>query len=160
MKSLFYNFTFILLIYTKHLCSDELINEFNFSAAIDGIYILEDGRKFEALSHEGHIKNNIGNYGIIKCNSLTETKKENLIFLKVICESSINDGNKIWSVLERNNESFNAGIGKSVIIDATGRFKKLKGIKCIYAVTKYDNSSFVKEKCDLPEGLIETLKSD
>ena len=84
MKSLFYNFTFILLIYTKHLCSDELINEFNFSAAIDGIYILEDGRKFEALSHEGHIKNNIGNYGIIKCNSLTETKKENLIFLKVM----------------------------------------------------------------------------
>ena len=62
--------------------------------------------------------------------------------------------------LERNSKSYNAGIGKSVIIDATGRFKKLKGIKCIYAVTKYDNSSFVKEKCDLPEGLIKTLKSD
>ena len=59
--------------------------------------------------------------------------------------------------LERNSKSYNAGIGKSVIIDATGRFKKLKGINCIYAVSRNANSSFVKEKCDLPEGLIEDL---
>ena len=59
--------------------------------------------------------------------------------------------------LETNRKSYNAGIGKPLIINATGRFKKFKGIKCIYAVTRYDNSCFVKEKCDLPEGLIEAL---
>ena len=59
--------------------------------------------------------------------------------------------------LERNSKSYNAGIGKSVIIDATGRFKKLKGINCIYAVTRNDYSSYVKEKYDLPEGLIGAL---
>ena len=139
---------------------DELINEFNFSSTINGIYNLSDGRKFEALGHKGHIKNNIGNYGIIECNSLTEKKKDDLVFLKVICEMSINDGNKIWTILERNSESYNAGIGKSIIIDGTGKFKKLKGISCIYAVTKYQNSSFVKEKCKLPSGLLADIKPD
>ena len=44
--------------------SDQLINEFNFSATIDGLYQLEDGRTFESSSLKGHIKNNIGNKGV------------------------------------------------------------------------------------------------
>lgn len=140
------------------LIASELVNEYNFAAVTDGIYKLEDGRKFEASSLSGHIKNNLGNYGNIRCNSLIETQKKELIFLKVICEITINDGNKIWSVLERSSEEFSAGIGESTIIDATGKFEKLIGIKCVYAVTKYLNSSFVKEKCKLKTGLLEELK--
>ena len=153
---------YLLFIITiqKSLFSDELINEFSFSSKTDGLYKLNDGRKYVAASLQGHTKNNIGNYGIIRCNSLIETKQEDLIFLKVICETSVNDGNKIWSVLERNSDSFKAGIGKSLIIDGTGKFKKLKNTECIYAVTKFKNASFVKEKCKLPTGLLEKIKSN
>ena len=141
------------------LFSGQLINEYNFSSSTNGLYKLEDGRVFEASSLEGHIKNNLGNYGNIRCNSLIETKKSELVFLKVICESSLNDGNTIWSVLERGSSSFKAGIGDSTIIDATGKYKKLKGIKCIYAVTKYKKSSFVKEKCNIKDSVFNQLKS-
>ena len=53
---------FLLSFYIfSHCFSSELINEFNFSASIDGLYKLEDGRTFESSSLKGHIKNNIGN---------------------------------------------------------------------------------------------------
>ena len=107
---------------------------------------------------KGHIKNNIGNYGNINCNSLIEKKKEELIFLRVICESSMNDGNKVWSVLERGSSAFNAGVGESTIIDATGKFKSLVGTKCLYAVTKFKKSSFIKEKCKLKQGILNNFK--
>ncbi|MBF96569.1 MAG: hypothetical protein CFH34_00910 [Alphaproteobacteria bacterium MarineAlpha9_Bin4] len=155
---------FLILILVSHLMigksfSDQLVNEFNFSATIDGLYKLEDGRTFESSSLKGHIKNNIGNYGNIKCNSLIEKNKDKLIFLRVICESSMNDGNKVWSVLERSSSSFKAGVGDSTIIDATGKFKKLIGTKCLYAVTKFKKSSFIKEKCKLEKGVLSVLKN-
>ncbi len=151
---------FLIFLFINKVFSYELINEFNFSSITDGVYKLQDGRKFEASSLNGHIKNNLGNYGNIQCNSLIETKKEKLTFLKVICELSLNDGNKIWTILERSSESFDAGIGESKIIDATGKFTKLKGTKCVYAVTKFLNSSFVIEKCKLKKGLLEDLKKN
>ena len=160
MKIIILLLTILSFINLSNLFSDELINEFNFSAKTNGLYNLNDGRKFEALKLDGHIKNNIGNFGNINCNSLIETKKEELIFLKVICEISLNDGNKIWSVLERDSENYKAGIGNSKIIDGTGKFQKLKGTNCIYAVTKYENSSFVVEKCKLTKGLLDKLKSE
>ena len=45
----------------------QLINEINFSAFNDGLYILKDGREFKVTTLEGHLKNNIGGYGKIKC---------------------------------------------------------------------------------------------
>ena len=44
------------------------------------------------------------------------------------------------------------------MIDATGKYKKLKGTKCIYAVTKYKNSSFVQEKCKINDKIFNELK--
>ena len=62
---------FFLIINT--VSAGQLINEFNFSASTDGLYKLKDGRVFEASSLDGHLKNNIGSYGKIKCNSLIDT---------------------------------------------------------------------------------------
>lgn len=151
--------SYLYLIINKSIAG-QLINEFNFSSTSDGLYKLNDGRVFEASSLDGHIKNNLGNYGKINCNSLIETHKNELIFLKVICEISLDDGNKIWSALERSSSSFKSGIGESTIIDATGRYKKLKGTKCVYAVTKYENSSFVQEKCKINDEIFKKLKND
>ena len=157
MKYKIFLLTFLIL---SKIEASQLVNEFNFSSSTDGLYKLEDGRVFEASSLEGHIKNNLGNYGKIKCNSLIETKEKDLVFLKVICEISINDGNKIWTVLERSSSSFKAGVGQSTIIDATGKFKKLVGTKCVYAVTKYKNSSFVQEKCKISDSIFDELKHE
>ena len=120
MKNIIYIFLLFYLNTTK-LFAGQLVNEFNFSSSNDGIYKLNDGRVFEAASLQGHIKNNLGNYGKIKCNSLIETKNSELVFLKVICEISLNDGNTIWTTLERSSSSFKAGVGESTIIDATGK---------------------------------------
>ena len=55
--------------------------------------------------------------------------------------------------------SFKAGVGESTIIDATGKYSKLIGNKCIYAVTKYKNSSFVKEQCEINDKILSELKN-
>ena len=154
-----YLLSIFLSLFMFSVSASQLINEFNFSASNDGLYKLKDGRIFEASSLDGHLKNNIGNYGKIKCNSLIETKKSELIFLKVICEISLNDGNTIWSVLERSSSSFKAGVGESTVIDATGKYSILIGTKCIYAVTKYKNSSFVKEQCEINDKILSELKN-
>ena len=157
MKNIVYIFLLLYLNTTK-LFTGQLVNEFNFSSSNDGIYKLDDGRVFEAASLQGHIKNNLGNYGKIKCNSLIETKNSELVFLKVICEISLNDGNTIWTTLERSSSSFKAGVGESTIIDATGKYSILKGTKCIYAVTKFKNSSFVQEKCSIKDKILNELR--
>ena len=51
-----------------------------------------------------------------------------------------------------------AGIGESTVIGATGKYKKLEGTKCIYAVTKYKKSSFVQEKCKIDDKVFNELK--
>ena len=74
MKYILY---FLVYLIIAKSFSEQLINEFNFSANIDGLYQLEDGRTFESSSLKGHFKNSIGNYGNIRCNSLIEKKKIN-----------------------------------------------------------------------------------
>ena len=56
--------------------------------------------------------------------------------------------------LEISSSSFKAGVGESTVIDATGKYSKIIGTKCIYAVTKYKNSSFVKEQCEINDKIL------
>ena len=50
-------------------------------------------------------------------------------------------------------------MGEATVFDTTGKYSKLIGTKCIYAVTKYKNSSFVKEQCEIDDQILIKLKN-
>ena len=79
-----YILSIFLSLFMFSVSASQLINEFNFSASNDGLYKLKDGRIFEASSLDGHLKNNIGNYGKINFISLFMPKKVEIFFLKFI----------------------------------------------------------------------------
>ena len=97
----------------------------------------------------GSWTNNLGDYGHIKCMGPIE-KKSNYFKLNHICEYINQDNEKMWHRVNREgNQDADAGVGKSIIFDATGKYKKYIGSECAYAIKYLDNKNFSKSKCEL-----------
>ena len=124
----------------------------------DQVFNLNNGMKIIAFNLEGHTKNNLGYYGQSKCNGIREMQYDKLLKLNVFCEIIFQDGSKIWSKSERSGELNQAGVGRSIFIDASSKLKSLIGTECIYAVNKVLNSDFFKAKCKISEEIFNKLK--
>ena len=117
-------------------------------------YILEtftysNESTYSIYKGEGSWTNNLGDYGHIKCMGPIE-KKSNYFKLNHICEYINQDNEKMWHRVKREgNQDADAGVGKSIIFDATGKYKKYIGIECPYAIKYLDNKNFSKNKCKL-----------
>ena len=119
---------------------------------------LNNGMKIIAFNLEGHTRNSLGYYGKTKCNGIREMYDNKLLNLNVICEVTFQDGSKIWSKSEREEDLNEARVGQSKFIDATDKLKDLIGIECIYVVNKVLDSDFVKTKCKMTDSLFNKLK--
>ena len=98
---------------------------------------------------EGSWTNNLGDYGHIKCMGPIEKNSSNFK-LDHICEYINQDNDKMWHKVNREgNQDADAGVGKSIIFDATGKYKKYIGSECPYAIKYLDNKNFSKNKCKL-----------
>ena len=98
---------------------------------------------------EGSWTNNLGDYGHIKCMGPIE-KDFNYFKLNHICEYINQNNEKMWHRVNREgNQDADAGVGESIIFDATGKYKKYVGSKCPYAIKYLDNKNFSKSKCKL-----------
>ena len=98
---------------------------------------------------EGSWINNLGDYGHIKCMGPIE-KNYNYFKLNHICEYINQNNEKMWHRVNREgNQDADAGVGKSIIFDATGKYKKYIGSECPYAIKYLDNKNFSKSKCKL-----------
>ena len=98
---------------------------------------------------EGSWTNNLGDYGHIKCMGPIE-KDAKYFKLNHICEYINQNNEKMWHRVNREgNQDADAGVGESIIFDATGKYKKYVGSKCPYAIKYLDNKNFSKSKCKL-----------
>ena len=117
-------------------------------------YILEkftysNKSTYSIYKGEGSWTNNLGDYGHIKCMGPIE-KDSNYFKLNHICEYINQNNEKMWHRVNREgNQDADAGVGKSMIIDATGKYKKYVGSECPYAIKYLDNKNFSKSKCKL-----------
>ena len=117
-------------------------------------YILEkftysNKSTYSIYKGEGSWTNNLGDYGHIKCMGPIE-KDSNYFRLNHICEYINQNNEKMWHRVNREgNQDADAGVGKSVIFDATGKYKKYVGSECPYAIKYLDNKNFSKSKCKL-----------
>ena len=90
-----------------------------------------------------------GEFGLGKCNAHVISKKndENI---DAYCENLDSSGDKFWTHLKRNSLEFEAGTGIMTYINGTGKYKKLIGKKCNYAVRYFDNINlFFKQICKI-----------
>ena len=89
-----------------------------------------------------------GDYGILKClfNVLLGKNNENAR-LEGYCDGKNQRDEKFWLKFKRNTEDFDAGIGNTLFIFGTGKYKNYIGKKCTYAVKLLDETAFSKHKC-------------
>ena len=92
-----------------------------------------------------------GEFGLGKCNAHVISKKNEEI-IDAYCENLDSSGDKFWTHLNRNSSQIEAGIGIITYINATGKYKKLIGKKCNYAVSYFNNLNiFFKQICKIKD---------
>ena len=64
----------------------------------------------------------------------------------------------IWSILKRKGNDISAGVGKSVVIEATGYNKLLIGTECTYASLYVGKTSWTDFKCYIDKAKLEAYK--
>ena len=125
--------------------SEEYILESS-SKTISKKLLIDNNFKYESIEIDGRWKDSNGEYGISKCYGSIKSKN-NLINLEAYCETTDSVGDKAWFTITRNTE-MKAGVGSSKYIAATGKYKRLIGLKCPYAVKYFDKEfNFYMHKC-------------
>ena len=94
---------------------------------------LPNKKKFTLYENKGSWTNNYGNYGTFFCYGSIQSITNSYEGLLVICEHLDSDDEKFWVLYERSNEGDEGGAGKSTYIEGVGKWKKFKGIKCIFS---------------------------
>ena len=147
MKFLIILLTFGLINYSH---GKELITT-SYSTIEEEKYELENGTVHTNLKTSGLWTNNFGNYGKSKCFGLFTTYKDKSINLNMKCESIDYRGNKTWSVIKRESNEFDAGVGLNKYEDGTGPWKYIIGTECKYGIKYFEDANYSVEKCKISE---------
>ena len=99
---------------------------------------------------KGNWKDNKGDYGVVDCMGNHTIIKSNKTLLKMYCKEMNENNNNFVIMFDRNSENFNAGVGQSIYLVATGKYQQYLNLKCIYAVKSFESKgSIIKQKCRL-----------
>ena len=146
-----------------------LINQYAYSAewiseAIAKITILKKlelpgGFTYSSFEISGAGKDNTGKQSTAVCVGHRIDKDNKLNEQKVYCQSYLSDGNKYSFMQIRKETDTDAGVGKLVILNGTGPYKKLVNKECIYAVSYLKDHAFVTTKCKVSNNIFNSLKN-
>ena len=147
-----------------------LINQYAYSAewiseAIAKITILKKlelpgGFTYSSFEISGAGKDNTGKQSTAVCVGHRIDKDNKLNEQKVYCQSYLSDGNKYSFMQIRKETDTDAGVGKLVILNGTGPYKKLVNKECIYAVSYLKDHAFVTTKCKVSNNVFKLLKNE
>ena len=119
---------------------------------------LTDESEYSIISIIGHWKDNIGSFGSNTCYGKLEKKKDITLLLETVCVKESIQG-KIFTKGGRKKSLNKAGVGILEVIDATAKYKALKGKNCTYAVSYFKKSIQYITKCKVSEKTLRTLKN-
>ena len=141
-------FLILIFVFSFSLNAKEMVIQTTTSYVLEK-FTYSNESTYSIYKGEGSWTNNLGDYGHIKCMGPIE-KDSNYFKLNHICEYINQNNEKMWHRVNREgNQDADAGVGKSIIFDATGKYKKYVGIECPYAIKYLDNKNFSKSKCKL-----------
>ena len=140
-------FIFFLIIFKPILAEDIYKFEFNGNFT-ENTVTLSDKSTFSSLKSFGAFSDNQGNIGKYECNGIREAASNGkLIDINVLCEVTDKGLDKIWMKAKRITDK-SGGVGSYYIIDTSGKFKKLEGKTCTYAVAFFNEIIFIKAVCN------------
>ena len=141
-------FLILIFVFSFSLNAKEMVIQTTTSYILEK-FTYSNKSTYSIYKGEGSWTNNLGDYGHIKCMGPIE-KDSNYFKLNHICEYINQNNEKMWHRVNREgNQDADAGVGKSIIFDATGKYKKYVGSECPYAIKYLDNKNFSKSKCKL-----------
>ena len=112
--------------------------------------VMANKSKLIHYQSKGNWSDNKNNYGKFKCKEsllINESGKRSDREL-VLCELEDVNGEYMWNIPKRSDSEWEAGVGKSTIVSATKKYKKLIGKTCVYAVVYYKDTFHTKTKCE------------
>ena len=113
----------------------------------ESIKLLPDKSSFSSIKTYGAFSDNLGNIGKYDCDGVRESQKNGkLINLNILCEIVDKDLDKFWIKATRETDKA-GGVGTYYILEGTGKFRKIIGKKCTYAVTFFNEIIFIKAVC-------------
>ncbi len=112
--------------------------------------IMQDGNKLVHYQSKGNWSDNFNNYGKFKCKGSLLINKSGKRSDKelIICELEDVEGEYMWNLPKRSDSEWEAGVGKTTILSATKKYKKLIGKTCVYAISYYKDTFHTKTKCE------------
>ena len=149
----------ILIVLNKYSFSAEWISEATAKVTILKKIKLPGGSTYSSFEVTGASKDNLGKYGTANCVGHRIDKNNKLDEQKIFCNTYVSDGNEYSFMQIRKETDTDAGVGKSIILNGTGPYKKLANKECIYAVKYLMEHAFVTTKCSVSETILNLLKN-
>ena len=97
------------------------------------------------FNNYGTWEDSLGNYGVGKCQGMS-TIEDNQNDMKFYCEYIDQDDEKMIGKGIRKSD-INAGVGKMIMIDGQGKWKRMIGAECTYAIKYKGTVFFAAQKC-------------
>ena len=148
----------ILIIFNKYSYSAEWISEATAKLTMLKKIELPGGSTYSSFEVSGASKDNIGKYGTANCVGHRIDRNNKLEEQKIYCNTYLSDGNEYSFMQIRKGTDTDAGVGKSIILNGTGPYKKLTNKECIYAVKYLRDHAFVTTKCSVQKNTLDLLK--
>ena len=149
----------ILIFTSKYSYSAEWISEATAKITIFKKLELPGGSTYSSFEINGAGKDNTGKQSTAVCVGHRIDKDNKLNEQKVYCTSYVSDGNEYSFMQIRKETDTDAGVGKSIILNGTGPYKKLANKECIYAVSYLKDHAFVTTKCSVTKNTLKLLKN-
>ena len=153
-----YLFLIILIFANKFALSAEWISEATARVSILKKIKLPGGSTYSSFEVNGAGKDNTGKQSTAICVGHRIDKNNKLEEQKIFCNTYLSDGNEYSFMQIRKKTDTDAGVGKSIILNGTGPYKKLTNKECIYAVSYLRDHAFVTTKCDVTSETLNLLK--
>ncbi len=148
----------ILIVLNKYSFSAEWISEATAKVTILKKIKLPGGSTYSSFQVSGASKDNLGKYGTANCVGHRIDENNKLDEQKIFCNTYLSDGNEYSFMQIRRKTDTDAGVGKTIILNGTGPYKKLANKECIYAVKYLKDHAFVTTKCAVSETTLNLLK--
>ena len=150
----------VILIFThKYSYSAEWTSEVTAKITILKKTELPGGSIYSSLEINGAGKDNTGKLLTAVCVGHRIDKNNKLEEQKIYCKIYLSDGNEYSFMQIRKETDTDAGVGKSIILNGTGPYKKLANKECIYAVSYLKDHAFVTTKCKVSNNIFNSLKN-
>ena len=145
-----YFLVFLILTFSAVASTKEITVDIFFVAKAGSNKVMKFGEFLTYRQTEGTASwsDSEGDYGLLECMGNYVTNKTDGTTLNNYCKGTNRNKDTFWLIMKRNSNDYAAGIGRAKYINGTGKFRKYKGLDCIYGIEIIEGMAVLKKKCN------------